>query len=162
RAVGTLAQVAERRGDLGASVQYAEASLQIALELGDLDTTALSYGNLGLAHHILGDRSESPASYVRALECYRESQALNRRLGRRAAGGLTAAHEALLHVRLGHDRDARRCVVESLTLGRSAGSVFVTMTGAIAEADRRVNGGDIAGALDLVGLVMRHPAFDDN
>src|SRR4029453_2310336 len=84
------------------------------------------------------------------------------RLGRRSGEGMTKANIAQVHIRLGDDETARRLLRDGLVMSRTTGSVRNILFCVLAEADRRLTfGGDAAGALELIGLVQRHPAYAD-
>ena len=159
RALGTLGWVAESRGDIRSAIQFSGAAVHVALDAGDLDGATGAYGNLGVGHHLLGDNTGSREEHLLALQYYQQAQDLNRRMGRRSAAALTAANEGQVHIRLGDEVEARRCIRDSLAVGRAAGSVM-TIWGVLCEADRRLTRGDTAGGLQLIGLVQRHPACD--
>jgi tetratricopeptide (TPR) repeat protein len=165
RVLSMLTAVTNVGGDWDTSVGYAFESLDLALDAGDLEGAAIAQTNLGVAHHLRGDSTGSRELYVRALRYYEEAQTLNRRLGRRSGVALGAANIAQIHIRLGDDEATRRHLHDALTLSRATGSIMNVLFCVLAEADRRLTLGDAAdaaGALELIGLVQRHPAYTDS
>jgi tetratricopeptide (TPR) repeat protein len=161
RATQTLAILAQVSGDSEAALRHARDGLQIALDAGDLDGAALGHGNVGVAHHLLGDRDGTRLEYEQAVEHYEQAQALNRRLGRRVGWALTESNLAQVHLRLGDDLAARRHLRDALVEASTVGSIPTEIFAVLCEADRRLTRGDTAGALALMHIVRVHPAFTE-
>jgi class 3 adenylate cyclase/tetratricopeptide (TPR) repeat protein len=153
-----LGVIAGMGGHIQASLEYSSQGLVVAVDAGDLEGQALAHSNLGVARHLLGDERGSFDEYHIALDHYRQSKALNRRLGRKLREGMTTANIAQVYVRLGQDADARRLIPEAIGAVRQAGGTATLMFCVLAEADRRLVGGDERSALALIGHVRRHPA----
>ena len=154
-----LGAIANLRGDVQASLRHAAEALALAVEIGDLEGQALAHGNIGVGRHLLGDAGGSPDDYDAALHHYREARALDQRLGRQLQGGMIAANMAQVNIRRDEDLVARQLLREALTVVRQSGGAATLLFCVLAEADRRLVGGDPATALELIGVVQRHPAL---
>lgn len=158
RLLSLLALLATRAGDVRGSMRHSREALAVAVASGDLEGQSLAHGNLGVAYHLLGDDSGSHDDYMAALDHYERARSIDRRLGRRIQEGMAAANIGQLNIRLGDDASARRLIHEALTILREAGGTSSLLFAALAEADRRLTNGDAASALELIGVVQRHPA----
>ncbi|MGD9701544.1 MAG: adenylate/guanylate cyclase domain-containing protein [Acidimicrobiia bacterium] len=154
-----LGAIASLSGDLQESLRYSVEALAVAVDAGDLEGQALAHSNIGVARHLLGDAGGSRDEYHAALHHYREASVLDDRLGRRMQGGMIAANTAQVHVRLGEGSVARRLIHHALSVVRQSGAAATLLFCVLSEADRRLVGGDRSRALELIGLVQRHPAF---
>ena len=146
-------------GDVPASLHHAAEALALAVEIGDLEGQALAHSNIGVGRHLLGDAGGSPDEYDAALHHYRRGTALDQRLGRQLQCGMIAANMAQVHIRRGDDAVARQLLREALTVVRQSGGAATLLFCVLAEADRRLVDGDPTTALELIGVVQRHPAL---
>lgn len=146
-------------GDIEAALHYALEALAVATEAGDLEGQALAHGNIGVAHHLLGDAGGSREEYEAALHHYEESSALDRRLGRVLQHGMALANTAQVLVRLGQGSEARPLLREALGVVRRSGAAAALLFCVLSEADRRLVDGETASALALIGVVQHHPAL---
>ena len=148
--------IAGMSGEIETSIDRYTEGLETAEAIGDLEGQALARMNLGVAHHLLGDRDEAEPAYLAALAHYDAAVTLNRRLGRALQNGMTCANIAQVHVRLGDDAAARRLLREAITLVVRSGGTAALLFCVLAEADRRITIGDAAGGLELIALVDAH------
>jgi tetratricopeptide (TPR) repeat protein len=157
-----LGAVAIMRGDIQESLGHAAKALALAVEAGDLEGQALAHGNLGVGHHLLGDAAGSRDEYDAALHHYGAARTLEQRLGRRLQSGMSAANMAQVQIRRGDDPEAQQLLLEALTVVRQSGGAATQLFCVMAEADRRLVNGDPTTALELIGVVQRHPALTNN
>ena len=148
----------ELNGDIGGSLRTSATALAVSIGAGDLEGQAIAHGNLGVGHHLLGDAAGSTEEYEAALHHYEEARAIDVRLGRRLQSGNLTANIGQIHIRLGDDQMARRSIHEALTVVRQSGGTATLLFCVLAEADRRLVHGDVLRALELIGVVQRHPA----
>ena len=154
-----LGAIANLRGDVHGSLRHATDALALAVELGDLEGQALAHGNIGVGRHLLGDAGGSQDEYDAALHHYGEARALGQRLGRQLQCGMIAANMAQVHIRRRDDPVARQLLYEAMTAVRQSGGAATLLFCVLAEADRRLVGGDPTTALELIGVVQHHPAL---
>ncbi|HEY5875241.1 MAG TPA: hypothetical protein VIT64_08075, partial [Ilumatobacteraceae bacterium] len=153
-----LGAVAIMRDDIQESLRYAAEALALAVGTGDLEGQALAHSNLGVGRHLLGDAGGSQDEYDAALHHYGAARTLEQRLGRRLQSGMSAANMAQVQIRRGEDPEAQQLLLEALTVVRQSGGTATLLFCVMVEADRQLVNGDPTTALELIGVVQRHPA----
>ena len=138
------AVISTARGDLDELPQASsKAPSRIATDIGDLPGQALAWGNLGIVHHLMGDKGRGFEDSRRRTGLLRPGAAAQRATRSQDPGG----DDRLEHGAGPHPAGRRSGAPatlsrETLILHRRCGARSGTLFQVLLEADRRLTGGD--------------------
>ncbi len=124
-------------------------------EIGARGTEAILLNDMGVVAYDLGD-------YAGAQRYYRAAGALSTELGDRVGVLYAAINLAHAAVTLQDDREARLRYLEALALARELQVLPLLLESVAGLAGIHARAGQVDRALELLGLVVGHPALHDD
>lgn len=126
----------------------------------ELATRTGNRERLGIFLNNLGELERLGESFARARDLYRESLAISREIGRREVESVVLSNLGAVSLKLGELAEAESYARQALALAQEIGFTRMVVGTLIVFAQLRARRGDAEGALELLGLVLAHPAAD--
>jgi len=153
-ALNALGVVGLRAKTWEAARRYFEEAQTFFKATGNRAGVLMTLGNLGMVVSGLGQ-------YVEAKQRYQEALTLSLEIGDRWMRGALLDSLGDVTYTLGDDTEAARNFGESLRLVLEVGAIPSALLALAGIAKFRVRAGNPDQALELLGLVLHHPACDD-
>ncbi|MBN1886956.1 MAG: tetratricopeptide repeat protein, partial [Thermoflexales bacterium] len=134
--------------------QYYEEGLAMARDMGDRQAMADMLNNLGYLNHHYMESFESARQY------YQESLSIGREIGHRAGAASTLSNLGQLYISLGEHAAAWECLREALSESAAIGALPLTLDALVGVARWQAENGRYVPAVELLGLIMNHPALE--